>query len=401
MFYFELVVFILFIVPAVCVASYHFLLGLLGLVLRKKPRPSDEPRTHFGILIPAHNEENGIGQTIECLKNALDYPAELMSVYVVADNCTDKTAEVAASFGVRVLERHDTENRGKGYALKYAIPIILEETPCDGILVLDADCTLDEHALRYFDERLKSKPGTPLQLNYIVDNPDESATSYLLGVANCLENEFFYFPKDRLNLFITLRGTGMFLPRSVLERFPWNAFSIVEDTDYSLQLLAENISAGFVTESRVLSPFPTEQQTLNVQRKRWIGGTLAFSLFRGVPLMFKGLFTLNLKKIDAGFTLMVLSRPVILFQLLLTTILAMLLVFPLKTDHAIPLLAASLICWGLYFLYFCCGVVRLGLTTKRMKMLVRLPWEILSYLAMAVKSLLGGSSASWDRTPRT
>lgn len=396
----DIIVLIVFVIPAFVVASYHFFLGLLGIFLKKQPGRNENPQTRFAFLIPAHNEERGISATLESLLKELDYPKELFDIFVVADNCTDSTAEIARRYDVRVLERQDAENRGKGFALKYAIPIILEETKCDGILILDADCILDRHALRSFDARLSITPERPLQLNYVVDNPDESSLSYLLGIANCLENEFFYVPKDALGLFVMLRGTGMFLPRTVLRKYPWEAFSIVEDTDYTLQLLNGGVSAGFLGEAKVYSAFPAEQETLNVQRKRWIGGTLVFSMFRGAPLISRGLFTFRLRLLDAGFTLMILSRPLILFQLLLTTLCTVLLVFPLRTERGTVLLGVSLACWIMYGIYFSLGVFRLGLNRNRLKLMMGLPMKVFSYLGMSLRSLFGKASTTWDRTPR-
>lgn len=400
MIYLELILLVFFLVPAVFAAFYHFTLGISGIFLRPRICEFGTPRTRFAILIPAHNEENGIGKTLEWLKEKVDYPAERVSIYVVADNCTDQTANVAEDFGVHVLQRNDPNNRGKGYALQYAIPILFEREQCDGILVVDADCTIDRHALRSIDSRASEKPESPLQLNYVVDNPDESPMSFLLGIANVLENEFFYVPKDRFGLFVMLRGTGMYIPRVVLEKHPWSAFSIVEDTDYTLELLKDKIAVGFIGEAKVLSEFPAENEALTVQRKRWIGGTLAFSIARGLSLIFRGLFTLDLRGMDAGITMLVLSRPLIITQLCFTTLFSFFMIYPAKSGFGPLFLGASTLCWILYVLYFLLGVNRLGLTRKRKRMLLRLPGEVLSYMRMALKSLWGRTSTTWDRTPR-
>jgi cellulose synthase/poly-beta-1,6-N-acetylglucosamine synthase-like glycosyltransferase len=421
-FYLFAVVGILFVLPTVLAALYHLVLGIIGLCLTHKVQQFDTPKTRFAVLIPAHNEENGILNTLHNLHYKLDYPKELLDIYVVADNCNDSTAKIAYSgipideksehqrfeeiskidddYNVKVLERFDDVNRGKGYALNYAIPMILNETQCDGILVIDADCTLDPHSLRTFDKRLQKEPNEPLQLNYVVGNPDESATSYLLAVANCLENEFFYAPKEMFGGFVMLRGTGMYLPRTVLERFPWEAFSVVEDMDYSLQLLRHDISVGFVNEARVYSDFPVVIETLSVQRKRWIVGTFIFTLQRSLPLMLKGLFSFRKRRFDAGLSLLVISRPLLVFQLFCTTILTVLLVYPLNVTYSIVLLSATLCCYVTYFFYFWCGVIRLGLTKHRMGLLVALPLKIISYLGIAARSILGKRSTTWDRTPR-
>ena len=399
---FECVVLLLFLGPAVFAAGYHLFLGIIGLFLSRKPSRSifPLPKMRFAILVPAHDEELLIEQTVKRLQHEIDYPAERVHIFVIADNCSDATAEIARRTGVRVLERHNAENRGKGFALSDAFPVVFAECDCDGVLVVDADCRIDRHALRSLDSRLQKSGNIPLQLNYIVDNPDTSSISYLLGVANNLENDFFYASKDLLQWFVVLRGTGMYLPRPVLERFPWQAFSVVEDTDYTLQLLHENVQVGFIRDACVLSEFPAERKTLAVQRKRWIGGTFAFIFSKSFPLVFRGIVRMRPRTVDAGLTLLLLSRPLLILQLMLTTFLTFLMIWPMKSALGWPFFLASLACWPAYLIYFSFGVFRIGLTGKRFMLLIRLPFETLAYLLFALRALFGGSVTAWERTPR-
>jgi len=85
-----------------------------------KTNVREAPSQQFkvAVLIPAHNEEAVIHETIESIKSQLN---EGDRIYVVADNCSDKTAEIAAGLGTEVLERVDLERRGKGYALDFGI----------------------------------------------------------------------------------------------------------------------------------------------------------------------------------------------------------------------------------------------------------------------------------------
>ena len=126
---------------------------------------------------------------------------------------------MAGSHGATCLVRHDEEKRGKGYALEWALPQVLSAGH-NAIVVLDADCQIDSHALLAFDEYLCSGARV-LQASDVVGNPDESPTSYVLALANALENDCFYTPKSALGLAVLLRGTGMAFHREVLLRFPW------------------------------------------------------------------------------------------------------------------------------------------------------------------------------------
>ena len=138
------------------------------------------------------------------------------------------------------------------------------------------------------------------QLNNVTQNPSDSPISFLLAAANKLENDYYYAPKSRLGAAVFLRGTGMVLSAATLRRFPWEAFSIVEDTDYSLRLIEAGERIHFVPESRVISAFPSEYGSLGVQRSRWVGGMLAFGLVRGLQLLGTGFCRLKPRVADAG-----------------------------------------------------------------------------------------------------
>ena len=234
-------------------AATLYALGLAGVARLLRPRRDLDhaaPGTHrFLIVIPAHDEEETLPGTLQGC-DALDYPADRVSVVVIADNCTDRTSEVARAHGVRCLERHHTEKRGKGFALEWALALLAGEDH-DAVIVLDADCILDPQALRVFDVRL-GEGARVLQAAYVASNPAESPTSYVVALGTHIENELFCAPKSRLGLAVFLRGTGMVMHRDVLARLPWTARSVAEDTEYSWDLLRQNIPIVFVPQIRVL-----------------------------------------------------------------------------------------------------------------------------------------------------
>lgn len=95
--------------------------ALGGESLLKKPSPPDAKMVvsdRTVILVPAHNESVGIKTTLETLLPQINSPENII---VIADNCIDDTAAIARQYGVTVLERQDTQRRGKGYALDYSL----------------------------------------------------------------------------------------------------------------------------------------------------------------------------------------------------------------------------------------------------------------------------------------
>ncbi|MGL6196042.1 MAG: glycosyltransferase family 2 protein [Thermoguttaceae bacterium] len=402
-----IILFFLFVVPAMFTCAYHLFLGMIAFFFLKNTKRNQVPQTHIAILIPAHNETDIIAKTLDSVMQ-LDYPAELLDIYVVADNCTDDTAEIVRSYGLKILERFNDSERGKGYALAWAVPQIISDSNCDAIFILDADCLIDSHALRSLDavfsgDQQNAAGSRCVQLNYVVGNPDLTPVSFMLATANCLENDFFYAPMTRLGLSVLLRGTGMLSPRAVFDKFPWNAFSIVEDTEYSLTLLNNGINTVFVHDAKIYSDFPSEQKTLTTQRSRWIGGNVSFAFSQGAKFLWNGIREKNCQKMNTGLTLLFISRPLIAFQLFLTTVLALILV--ILGSGVISLFTAACLCcalgcWLGYIIYFSLGLYGLGLTRHRLLLLLGMPISIASYLWMSVKALLSKRTTNWVKTPR-
>ena len=229
------IVCILFLFPAALVCLYYVFLALFALISRKENVSiQGNPAHTFAIIIPAHNEEQTISTALHSCAG-LDYPKDKYKIFVIADNCSDKTAEIAREKGAVCLVRYNEEEKGKGFALEWGFKQILPEGH-DALVVLDADCQLDGHALRAFDYYLKQGEKV-LQANDVASNPDNNAMSYAVAVGNLIENRLFYAPKSRLGLAVFLRGTGMVFRREVLEQHPWQAHSIVEDAEYTLRLM--------------------------------------------------------------------------------------------------------------------------------------------------------------------
>lgn len=386
------------LIPAVPFTFYYTALCVLGSLQRRRTlRAGGRPKHRFAIVIPAHDEESTLsGVLASCAK--LEYPGDKVKVYVIADNCSDRTADLARRSGVVCLERHDPLHRGKGHALAWGLGRVLADEP-DAVLILDADCHLDDQALRVFDRYL-CRGQKVLQANYVAANPDASITSYVAGVCNRLENDLFYAPKSRLGLAVLLRGTGMVFHRTVLESLPWQEHSIVEDAEYTLRLFEAGIKVYFVEEILVSSDFPTRRKQLMVQRSRWVGGNCALGRSRAVGFMLQGLRRGSLWRFDFGWTLLACVRSVVVAELIaaLAVALLCLAVVPGPVSLALAAIGGALL--GLHAVTFALAAVRLGFTTHRVGMLVHTPRVIARMLTISSLSALGGQPQTWQRTPR-
>ena len=388
---------ILFLFSAALVCLYYVALAFCALISRRENASIEGNPAHtFAIVIPAHNEEKNISTTLySCAK--LDYPKDKYKIFVIADNCSDRTAEVAENNGAVCLKRYDQGKKGKGFALEWGFRQILPEGH-DALVVLDADCQLDDHALRVFDYYLE-KGEKVLQANYCASNPDSNAMSYAVAVGNVIENRLFYAPKSRLGLVVLLRGTGMVFRREVLEQHPWEAHSIVEDVEYTLRLIKSGVKVSFINEVKVFSEFPEQKDQLQVQRMRW-AKNLGFSKTQALNLIWEGTVHGRGLLVDTGWTLLVLSRPLVLLELFISIILGLLCVWLFPGPLSNGLFAAGLILLLMQLFYFGLGVFLLGLNSRRIVLLLSSPATIGRLILISLLGMFGVKGNIWARTPR-
>ena len=255
---------LVFLIPATVAAGYYLLLTTIGWT-SPPVKASTKPRTRFAVLIPAHNEEAILPGTLASVA-ASDYPAELMRVLAVADNCTDGTAAVARRAGAEVVERFDDERRGKGYALAAGLPRVIDDRS-DVVLVLDADCDLDPAALRVLDAEFQVGREV-VQTAYTTVNTGDGPTGMVAAVGSEIENGV-QAGLTALGRPVWLRGTGMAFRRDVIERFPWQAFGLTEDVEYAARLRNGGVRIDFCSSAVVRCQPPPGTVALCQQRRRW------------------------------------------------------------------------------------------------------------------------------------
>jgi cellulose synthase/poly-beta-1,6-N-acetylglucosamine synthase-like glycosyltransferase len=179
------------------------------------------PRSRLLVLIAAHDEESGIATTVASCRSA-DYPESLFSVLVIADNCTDRTAAIAAETGGRVVERSDPLKRSKGYAIEYLIGRLAasgEFGALDALVVIDADTTIDPSLLRRFDAHLQAGPDS-VQAYYTVANPADTWRTRLMTYGFALFNGVTQLGQTALGTSAGLRGNSMCFSTRGLSRQP-------------------------------------------------------------------------------------------------------------------------------------------------------------------------------------
>lgn len=258
-------------------AAYLATLSLAA-ARRSLKTSADQPETsrtehppRLVVLVPAHNEGEMIGRCLESLR-AQDYRPDCFTVVVIADNCTDDTADVAAKFGACVLERHDPTSPGKGRALRWVMDGLLESHPdFDAFVVVDADSVTDPGMLAALAAaHARGAPVVQADYEALVDGDDQR--SQLRAAAFLLFHRVRFSGKARLGLPCGLVGNGMLFGRNLIERHPWSAFSEVEDLEYTVHLRRSGVGPVFAPDARLVAPVVSTGPGAQVQRRRWEGG---------------------------------------------------------------------------------------------------------------------------------
>lgn len=264
---------------------YHFIIFLIGLGIFRGWRRSANTCTHrLAVVIPAHNEENVIRDSLYSILGC-NYPSSLYDVYVIADNCTDRTAAISREAGARVLERTNETLRGKQHALKWAFEHInLDEY--DAVVVLDADNHIHPNYLRVVDVELNQ--GNKVIQGYVeTKNPCDS------WVTANYAYMFWYIcrlqmARTLLGLSAWLAGTGLCISTDIIRRVGWNVQTMTDDVEYTCQLILAGEKVTFAPDAVVYDQKPVSLGDSMRQRLRWIRGQTQTSI-KYVPRLLAGM----------------------------------------------------------------------------------------------------------------
>jgi 1,2-diacylglycerol 3-beta-glucosyltransferase len=257
--------------PPLAISVY---LAVLAIFAKRNASPvARRPHLKFDVVIPAHNEQEGVGATIESVL-AVAYPRQLFRVLVIADNCCDRTAERAAQAGAQVLVRHAPQAKGKGHALAYAFETIVKDPFADVIVVIDADTTVSGNLLTAFSAGFEAGV-VAVQADYGVRNPRASWRTRIMSMAFTAFHTLRSLARDRFGLSCGLRGNGMAFTTALLRAIPYQAFSLVEDVEYGIALGLGGVRVQYVAEASVLGDMCQTETGSRSQRRRWEMGRSA------------------------------------------------------------------------------------------------------------------------------
>jgi cellulose synthase/poly-beta-1,6-N-acetylglucosamine synthase-like glycosyltransferase len=270
-----------------CLYQTWISLPMFGSV--KPPHPSRADIHRFAILICARNEEKVIGKLIESLHKQ-NYPPDAFDVFVTADNCTDRTAQLARQSGAVVLERFDDAHMGKGYALNWTFSRLLKQYRgrYDACVLFDADNIADPNFLDAMNRQLNA--GHRIAAGFRMGkNPSSSWVAGCSSLFWLMQTRFCFVPRARLHLpCFSVGGTGFMFELSVLGDRGWQTRSVCEDIEFTLNSIAEGHFVAFAPDALFYDEQPlTFSQSIR-QRYRWSVGSFQL-LSISVPRLFHAL----------------------------------------------------------------------------------------------------------------
>ncbi len=281
--------------------AYSIALPIAGIWTRQI-RQRYAPQSRFAIVIPAHNESAVIVNLIHSC-HAVDYPRELVDIYVIADNCTDNTGEVAQEAGATVIFRQNTQERGKGFALDYAFRWIhAGRQSYDAFVIFDADNLVDPDFLNVMNAHL-IRGDQVIQGRMDVKNPTDTWVSATFGMSVWVANRFWFLAKHNLGFSSVLGGTGMCIADDLVREIGWGATSFTEDLEFTMKALSRGVKTVWAHNAIC---YDEKVQTFSAswtQRKRWVQGQTTVAKNYLLPLGGKGLLQGNHLFIEAAFQL--------------------------------------------------------------------------------------------------
>jgi cellulose synthase/poly-beta-1,6-N-acetylglucosamine synthase-like glycosyltransferase len=237
------------------------------------------------VLMPAHDEATGIVAAIDTVLPQLRGGDRLL---VVADNCSDRTAAIAAERGAEVVERHDPDRRGKGYALDHGVRHLVQAPPAV-VIVVDADCAVAPGSVDLLASECLRRC-RPVQALYLMLAPPGAGLKQRMAeFAWAVRNEVRPLGWQRLGGPCQLMGTGMAFPWATIATASLASASIVEDMQLGLDLASAGSPPSFCAGARLTSVFPAQASASVAQRTRWEHGHLAMIASRGLPMLWSGI----------------------------------------------------------------------------------------------------------------
>lgn len=386
-----LIILVTLALPAMLACSYLLVQTLMSGPL--PPAPVSTRQLRFDIVVPAHNEAAVIAHTIANLQQ-VDWPRDRYRIVVVADNCTDATAAIAAAASATVLERNDPMLRGKGYALLHAFERSRKLGWCDAIAVVDADAEVSTNLLEAFASRIE-RGAHAVQAHYGVLRPELHWRTRLLNIAMAAYHIIRSRARERQQVSCGIRGNGWCVTHELLSTVPYGSFSLAEDIEYGIALGLAGYRVWYAGEAHASQEMTANPEVASKQRQRWEGGRFQLIRSRTMPLLRAAVHQRSAVCLDLALDLIVL--PITYVALNVAVLLLVALLAAWWQGSFMPCVWFSLACAAVLLVYVLRGWQLSGTGARGLLDLLGAPafvlWKVMLMLSRR-------RPAGWVRTER-
>ncbi|MCX7791082.1 MAG: glycosyltransferase family 2 protein [Chloroflexaceae bacterium] len=378
--------------PLATISAYLLVLaGAACFARRATPLRQGPPATRFLIIVPAHNEELLLPRLLASLDN-LDYPRERFAVHVVADNCYDRTADLARAAGACVHERFDPDRQGKGHALQWLLERLGPgDPPYDAIVVVDADSEVSSNFLRVMDARL-ARGERVIQSYYAARNLAGAPGAGIRAAALILVHYLRPLGRMALGGSAGLKGNGMVFAADIPRSHSWSG-ALTEDIAYHAALILAGERVTFAPDAAVRADMPGTLRTARSQNERWERGRLDMARAYVPDLLRAALRERSLLHFDAAMELLIPPFGVVAGLSALSLALSIGSANPI----ALGLSGFAILAQGLYL---ATGLLLARAPPVVYRALLFAPVFIVWKLCLYARLLLGVRPAGWIRTAR-
>ena len=377
-------------------------LGYLMLQLIASIRTSPIEKMHghapthsFAIAIPAHDEEAVIANTVQRLFK-LHYPSNLYSIHIVADHCSDRTAEYARRAGAVVHERNEGPRSGKGAALSWLFQRILGNPKYDAVIIFDADTRVDEHFLCVMDARL-ARGDQIIQGEHIISNPEDGWFPALTWCMFLIDNRVQNLGRTNLGWSAKNMGDSICFRTGVLRKVGWGE-GLADDYQIRQKYLLNGIKIAYEPAAMGFGEAALSWSQARTQRLRWIRGAYDANRQFAWQLFVKGLKTRNSAMLDGALQAYLPSYSVLTAISAFFLILQILglKIFGLDVPLAVLMVWAVLL--AILFFYPILALALEKAPTKAYFVILTGPVFILWRLWLTLVSRFGKRKTTWVRT---
>jgi cellulose synthase/poly-beta-1,6-N-acetylglucosamine synthase-like glycosyltransferase len=279
---------------ALFIIYFHQLVYLfVGMAKEHKLKNKEFKFNRLGVVIPARNEEKVIANLIQSIQEN-DYPKDKVQIFVIADNCTDRTAQIARDMGCTVFERFNNEKRGKGFALNYMFTKLHTEAEYkdmvpDAYVIFDADNVIKTNFLHEINRTFDA--------GYDVVTPFRNSKNFGKnwitagnGLAFMHESRHMNNSRMLLGTSCTITGTGFLIATSLVREYDnWKFFTLAEDMECTAEHVVTKRMVGYCGQAELYDEQPETFKMSWRQRSRWVKGFYQILGIYGIDLFKKSL----------------------------------------------------------------------------------------------------------------